>query len=158
MFEKKDEISDAVAAMLKYCSGLNRGEVVTYDDFNSVCGMHREHQSWSAFKRRFMRDLQQSRGIAIRAVYGVGYKLLYSDEQVIRCSRERQERAARQCYRGASEVASVDSSELTDHLIKTRVKQIDSLNRARSESLKALRVLNASFASETLPRRHIAQG
>jgi hypothetical protein len=152
-FAEKQQISLAVERVWEnVVSKLDRGDVLLYDAMVEAGGFDRGSVHYPAFIKRIRNKILRERGIAIRPVNDVGYKLLTSVDQVVRCSKDRNRRISRQAFMASKEVANADVSELPIELQKLRALQEASFKEQRSTARKQVRTI---FKTETNPRRPI---
>jgi len=138
VFQESDVIGDAVERAVRLLRGYERGDVVPWHAVERAAGFDRESGHWTQFIKRVRRDLLENPGVKLRAVNGVGLKLLTHEEQVLDLSRQR--RACRQLTRGITELISLPDAELSDHQRQAKARKLDSARQGRRKVLAAIRV------------------
>ena len=123
LIESKDVINDAVTRGLAFLAGFKRGDTVPYAALDAVAGFDRDSPHWGSFRRRVGRDLLNTRGILIRPVPNVGWRLLDKDAHVLDLTRPK--KAGRQMTRQIIELSALPDKELSDHQRNVKHRKLD---------------------------------
>lgn len=154
MFSTKEEIQRTVDAMVDHVKSLDRGDVVKFGDLETITGTERYAGRWVLYVQKMRRRILKERGIAMRPLVNVGYKLCTKDEQLKYCARNRQRRAVRQLNRGIAEVDHLPHDGLSLHQQRLRALTLDNLRHERRAVRRCMREQGAEIKrTETLPRR-----
>lgn len=139
MFDENKQLSKNVAAVVRFASGLNRGETLLFTDIERLSGMERYGEGWLTLIRKVKRAILRERGIALWPSVNVGYKLLEHGEQLELCPRARQRQASRRLTTAIREIQSVTTGELTTHQQQYRASMIGQMISERRHVKRGLR-------------------
>lgn len=140
------------AAVLKEAEALSRGDLLAHEAVERTAGVARYTEHWSSVVKKVRAGLLETRGIALLAVVGSGYRLCTPAEQVVECSRRRQRRALRQVRRGIQEVGATPNAELSDHMQRVKGVVLSGLARQRKAVLAEARRQVFARRPESMPR------
>lgn len=159
MFDPKDRITNAVAAVTECVVARNRGAIVAWKEVEQKAGFRRGETHWSAFVRRLKRDLREKHGLTLCAVKSVGYKIETVDEQLNDRSIRRHRRARRQVDLDVKELAALPNDLLSDHQRTVKHRKIDQGKTARRAVDYSLRLGHqlAKPSSTGMPRPQVAR-
>lgn len=153
MFEETKFHPRAENALFEAARVKERSDVISFEEIEQATGVNRDDPRYSQLIKRFRRRMRKERGIAMRPVIDVGFRLLTSSEQVNQNDRWR--KVSRQTYRAAQEIEAVDDTELSVTDRRVRIMQLERLAEARSQSLRSIRALKKS---DTHPVRALESG
>lgn len=154
-FAANEVVNAIVAKVVKRASKLSRGDILHYETIEECAGFKRYECQWTNIVRKIRNEIRKTRGIAMRPVVNIGYKLLTEDEQLTICPRDRCKRAKRQLSRGVAEVSALNEDSLSQH---QRILMAGSLQRMRQSRLTITRTTRrnaeelAAHKSDALPR------
>lgn len=137
-------------------SAVSRDDVLTHEAIEHAAGIVRYSRHWNPLIGKLKRKLLKDRGIAVRPVDGVGYRLLTSAEQLVIPAEDRNARARRQLNRGIREVDSTPAEGLTAHQLDVKRKTVQGMRKTR-EALQAEERERACLSEPTdaPPRRRL---
>jgi hypothetical protein len=139
-------------AVLKEAEGLARGDLLAHETIEAAAGVGRYTEHWTSVVKKVRAGLLETRGIALLAVVGSGYRLCTPAEQVVECSRRRQRRALRQVRRGIQEVGATPNAELSEHLQRVKGVVLSGLARQKKAVLAEARRQVFARRPESMPR------
>jgi hypothetical protein len=134
LIPKSERITKAVEALWQYTLALDRGKLVRYTVIERLAGMRRRHGSWNHVITKLRVRLKDERGISLKCVRGVAYKLAEISEQIRDLPQSHTKKALRQ-YRKAD-----------DHLKSTPVEEL---------SLREQVVVNQQLQANRLAEQQI---
>ena len=153
MFQSKKAIREATDRIVASAANLQRGEVLLLTTIESLCQLDRYDPPWGRIVFRVRRDILKTRGIALRPITNVGYRLCTADEQLTECPYGRQKRAVRQMARAIKEIEGLPTAGLSVHQQRIRALTAGSLRSQRKEIKKAMREQSHEIRkTDTLPR------
>lgn len=159
--QRSEAVGKAVDQLTAATGHYARGDTVPYDYILRVTGIPaRDEGIWHQTIKRWRDNLLNCRGIALRAVPSVGYRLLTEEEQaVVQVPRERLRRAASQFRRGLKEMEHCTDATLTDRQNMARRAMTDSMHamasKARSTQIgqtKTLAAMNNNMPLRPMPK------
>lgn len=112
LIPRSERITKAVEALWQYTLSLDRGRLVRYTVIERLTGMRRRQGSWNHVITKLKARLKGERGISLKCVRGVAYKLAEIQEQIREIPQNHTLKALRQ-YRKAD-----------DHLKSTPVEEL----------------------------------
>lgn len=149
-----EELQRSVDAVVRFAANLGRGDTLRLTSIEQLSGCERYTGRWNAIVRKVRLAVLRDRGIALRPITNVGYRLCEHDEQLRYCSRNRQRRAIRQLGRGLLEVDALPPAELTDHQQHLRALMVQQLRTERRQVRRGVRSQQAELRrTETMPAR-----
>jgi hypothetical protein len=142
-----------VEALAAAFADRNRGDVITWDEIETVAGMHREERGgWTVIKG-FRRHLRRDREIVTLPSTDVGLRLLTHQEAAKEVPALRTRKAYRQISRGLRETATVDPGQLSTHEAKRLALMRASMKEQRLTIGRAARDAKASIGGTfAMPR------
>jgi hypothetical protein len=156
MFAEVEEIGAAVEALFEIASNLNRGEILTHEQIQSVLGVGPHEGRWDHIVGRVRRRLEKERGIATWPETTVGYKLATVQEQLVDIPKRRQQRGMRQLRRGRKSVLALPEKSLTMNQRRIRATTIDSVREAERHLRREMKVQKTlATPTQTGPRRSL---
>lgn len=139
--------------ILEHVMSMELGETLLYEDIESLSGVGRHSEKWNTLVKKFRSAAQRSeRGIVMRCVPNVGYRLLTREEQITIPPIDRSRRARRQLFRGSVEVDRAPSSELTGRQMLRKARYKQGMRAAGRMALAQAREAAALRKQEGLPR------
>lgn len=113
IFERKDNITEAVERTLKLLSRFHRGQVCPWEAIEEAAGFERYSQHWPAFRVRLIRDFRKQTGIELDPVWGVGWKLPTIPEQMHEVVLKKERRAVRSANRAVRILKAIPDADMT---------------------------------------------
>lgn len=154
MFERKEAVTDAVNKAYEAALSFGRGDTLAMEFLESVTGLTRYGEFWSAFIQRFSKRLFNERRIAILSERAVGYRLLTKQEQLTAYAEHRRKKAMRQTTRAIRAVETLAPGELSDHQRRIQAMQSESLRSERRQIKRGLKHQRLQGrVTQTNPRR-----
>jgi hypothetical protein len=148
-----DVWTKSVDALKSAFAGRGRGDVIRWDEIESVAGMHRDDRGGWTVINRFRRHLQADREIVTIAATDLGLRLLTHEQAAKEVPALRTRKAYRQINRGLRETATVDPGQLTTHDAKRLALMRLSMKEQRLAIGRAARDAKASIGGTfAMPR------
>lgn len=114
MFESKDEIKEAVEALMQATAAFERGSIVPWGLIEKHSGPHLDHPG-KYIVRKWMRRVEKEREILTLVSLGVGVRFLTHVEAATEIPHLRQRKAYRQVNRGFRQTSLIEVETLSDH-------------------------------------------
>lgn len=162
MFEKSEELQEAIDKVYGLMSGLRRGDVLRHEQIGEVLGLDpadtppklcrdRARYYDIVWGARFR--LKRERKVACWTVEGVGYELLTPARQV-ESALWHNEKAMRSTGRGRRDAEMVPDTLLTPHQRRVKAFYCERSAETRRALLTATRVMRLQLKpTPTVPRR-----
>ena len=113
MYKENTENGQKLRKLLDCVGRLSRGDMLRYEEMESVTGIYRLTPKWGWLVYRLKRELERERGISLMAEYGVGYRLCTEDEQLKVYPRKKQKESVRRLKDGMRAVEALDIAEMS---------------------------------------------
>jgi hypothetical protein len=157
MFTTNEALTAALQAVFAFAQDLDRGDILKHADIERVSGFPKDTVQWGALIVKLRRIMQDMRGIALRPIKNVGYKLCTKEEQLKWCPRNRQRRAIRQVNKGVKELSVLRPEELSLHQQRLRALTIQNMVEERRALKRGVREQRYCMReTEALPQRAMA--
>ena len=131
----------------------NRGDVILWDEIQSVTGMHRDERGGWTVINRFRKHLRRDREIVTLASNDVGLRMLTHEQAAKEVPAMRTRRAYKQIGRGLRETATVDPGQLSTHDAKRLALMRASMKEQRRAIGRAARDAKAAIGGTfAMPR------
>lgn len=162
MFERDDQIDEAVDRLFNLMVEIGRGGILPHDAIREVLNVEPHVGRWDHVVNRARNRLQKEHGIAtwVRPEdRTVGYRLLTKSEQIYKLPGWRAERSARQIRRARRSVAAIPEAELSENQRKNRNAELRELREAECTVRRANRTIAAIAKGQPMvPRRAVLAG
>lgn len=152
-FREREEIREAVEALIAATESKERGDILTHDEIKAVTGLDPYQVPLPQIMKKFRRHTEEERGIALWPEHTVGFKYLSKQEQLEMLPAQRLNRATRQVRRARKSVNAIPVVGLTAHQRRVRLFQSQALQAAEHE-MRSRRGKQSAFlkGTATLPR------
>jgi hypothetical protein len=157
MFERKDEIQQAIDAVYEVLVKLKRGDILTHVQIGEVLGVRPHEYPWDHVVYGAFDRLLTEKGIAYWHVRTVGYELLTPQRTLEIIPQKRTMKAYRQFRKIRRSVEALPEKGLSLHQRRFRHFAIDQANAGMSAARRAKRDLMRQLRpTSTLPRPPVA--
>jgi hypothetical protein len=153
---KNKRLDAAVTQLMAFAAKFERGETIALHDMAEASGVSMGERLFHQLRAKFRRAMRDQRGIAVRSIPGVGYKLLDDAEAATLPFREAMIYGGRLVKRKRLDTECARQSHLGLH--EQRALAIRGQYLAANEKrLRGdyLRATNATRPTETLPKRPV---
>ncbi len=155
IIEAKDEVTEAVEALMQLAAQYERGQCIPWEDIEAITGI-RDNDRAKYVIGKWRRKLENEREIVTLPAVLVGVRLLTHKETATEIPAIRQRRAYRQIRKAIKQTSLVDVSRLSDHERRLLVSQRNNMANQRRELFRSRKQLATSTATEGNPRRRVA--
>jgi len=141
---KPDKYKQFVDLLYRHILPRKKGDVVPWDEIQSVMQRHRDDLGGRQIVRRVVRDILNKRQITCLIDTNVGIRLLTDMETAVLIPTMRQKRAKKQVRKGLRETENVDKQNLTERaMINLAVQRRAMLDEQRqiAQSIKEANIL-----------------
>lgn len=157
MFQSNAENNRLVDIVYDLFEKMDRGQVLPWQDIEDAIKITRHTGSFDHICNRARTRLRRRREIVTYCDVGKGVRLLAHKEAAVLVPQNRMKRVKRQCTRGINELRCVSDSALSDHQRRQKSAQLRKLMETRREAKKQLKQQSLITATETVPRRKVAE-
>lgn len=154
MFDRKQEIDEAVESLVAISNEYQRGQTVPWDRVERIVG-DRKHNRAKHVVGRWRRRLLKDRDIVTLCCAGEGVRLLTHRETAEEIPALRQKKAYRQVRRAMRETETVEVGALTDQERKVLAAQRHNMALQRRELFRSRQQLKRRIVTEATPRRRV---
>ncbi len=153
MFEKNDVLANLVAKVFDAAANLDRGDVLTWGEIETVLNLKRYEGQWKQIINAVKLRIRNERGIATRAIVNVGLLFFTVKQQLHRCPEYRQQRAIRQITHGIRELQAIENEPLSVHEAMRFNMSMEALKTERKAIRNDARALSViSRPKESIPQ------
>jgi hypothetical protein len=140
MIEMSPEVQRHVNALFDACHRLDRGCMISHVEIERITGLRHGAHPYYYIIDRLKHRLLDDRGIVLRGIAGVGYRLLLASEVVREHADWRLKRGARQLFWAARDCDATPDGLLTENDRQLKHAKVNVARRERNRLQADLRL------------------